>query len=83
MARIVDNPEFWGGYPQPRRKKRFYPWGEWSDGKWREALRGEDFDCQAQSFATAVYHHAEKYGKLSTTYVDGNAVLFRILVEVE
>lgn len=77
--RIVKNPDMWPGYPFDwKRKNRKYPWDEWTDGQWREAEKGLDFDCTALSFATAVYHHARVSGKKAVTSVDGDFVLFQL-----
>lgn len=79
MVRVIEDPENWGRFHR-RWRNRTYPWDEWSDGRWREAVRGEDFDCIPQSFVTAMYKHAQKYGKNVNATTDGDAVLFRITV---
>lgn len=79
MARIIENPETWGSPDQRRTPHRNYPWNEWSDGQWREAVRGEDFDCRVQSFVTALYHHARSAGKQAMARADHDKVLFRLM----
>lgn len=79
MAKVVEDPDSWGRPSRKRSEHRSYPWPTWTDGQWREAVQGEDFDCAAQSFMTAIYHHARSYGKTASVRVDGVKVLFRLV----
>jgi len=71
MARIVNPPKTnTGGRPS------IYPWKEWSDGLWREALRGTDYRCTDTSFQSAVHRHAMRHGRTAETRVTDDGVTF-------
>jgi hypothetical protein len=78
MVKVIDDPDKWGSLPLRRREHRSYPWDEWTDGLWREAVRGEDFSCGVQSFVTALYHHGRVSGKRVTARTDNDKVLFQL-----
>jgi hypothetical protein len=47
---------------QPPRRRRYYPWSEWTDGsKWR-AMEGKDYAVSAASFQTALHQRARLEG---------------------
>ena len=55
MAERLDNVE------RPRRR-RFYDWEKWTDGKTWSAVAGEDFTCSANNFQTALHQRARLQG---------------------
>lgn len=54
------------GATEPRRR-RWYPWQEWTDGKVWRAKEGEDFSCSPASFQTALHLRARQQGLTVTT----------------
>jgi hypothetical protein len=51
MARIIPAPD--RSPSLPRRVSR-YPWEEWADGNWWEAVQGVDYTCKTSSFVIQV-----------------------------
>jgi hypothetical protein len=49
------------GATEPR-KRRWYPWREWTDGTVWRAIAGVDFTCSAPSFQTALHQRARHEG---------------------
>lgn len=49
------------------RRRRFYPWDEWTDGSIWRAKEGEDFTCSPASFQTALHLRARQENKVVTT----------------
>jgi hypothetical protein len=49
------------GATEPRRR-RWYPWNEWTDGSVWRATEGKDFTCSPASFQTALHQRARQEG---------------------
>lgn len=43
------------------RKKRRYPWSQWTRGAWR-AYRGKDYDVTTRQFYNALHVYAVRHG---------------------
>jgi hypothetical protein len=73
MAHIIDPLTLERAKPgaQP-----LYPWGEWTDGLWREAVLGEDFTVPPKSFRSCLYHHARTHGLTVHTRLTKDGVAF-------
>ena len=57
-----------------------YPWSKWTTGEWWIAVRGDDFVCEPSSFRMAAILHGRRQNTKCTTYVVGDAVVFRFAV---
>jgi hypothetical protein len=49
------------GATEPRRR-RWYPWQEWTDGSVWSAKKDKDFNCSPASFQTALHLRARQQG---------------------
>ena len=54
------------GALEPRRR-RWYPWADWTDGSVWSAKEGKDFNCSPASFQTALHLRARHQGLTVTT----------------
>lgn len=72
MADIIDPPT-------PTRP--LYPWDEWTDGAWREAVAGVDFRCTYRSFEQMVHGQATHRGMKAETRrtAPGKRLAFRFI----
>jgi len=77
MAERVD------GALEPRRR-RWYPWSEWTDGAVWRAREGEDFSCSPASFQTALHLRARQQGlSVSTGSPEPGIIEFQFLPKTE
>lgn len=86
MVIIIKNP----GAPVAPSRVRRYPWEEWADGQWREAMQGVDYICKTSSFAIQAKsmlrnYHPEGYRNAVVEVVvlpgDPDRVQFRLVRE--
>ena len=64
------------------RKGSKYPLEEWFDGKVRELVQGEDFDCTAESLINSLHTRAAKQGlKVRTVKTDNGFALVAFVPE--
>jgi hypothetical protein len=70
MATVVEDRE-------PRRRT-FYPWHEWTDGRTWRAKKGEDFNIGLNGFQYLLHQKARTLGvKVKTGCPGGDVVEFR------
>jgi len=63
--------------PEFKHRRGKYPWDEWLNGAIWVVTKGEDFDCQTDSFVAAL-DYACKTRKLKyQTSIDGDNVTFQ------
>jgi hypothetical protein len=71
------------GATEPRRR-RFYPWQDWTDGTVWSAKEGEDFTCNPASFQTALHLRARQQGLIvSTGSPEPGIIEFQFLPKTE
>jgi hypothetical protein len=64
------------------KRRRFYPWPEWTNGKVWRARQGEDFTVTTASFQTALHQRARHQGIcVQTGSPEKGVVEFRFYVE--
>lgn len=76
MADIID-PSTVKSIRRGRTPK--YPWAEWSDGQWREAVRGEDYTTTDKGFKSTLYGHAVRTGLRTEMFQTERGVAFRFV----
>lgn len=82
MARVLSQLEVDDMVAQNAQETQSrYPWDDWTTGEWWMAVKGVDFFCEPNSFRMAVIMHGRRRSIKSTTYVVGQAVLFRFTDE--
>jgi hypothetical protein len=65
MAEVVKAPDDLGR----ARGYRRYPWDEWTDGQWRHAVAGVDYDTPDESFRNRLYRVASLRGLSVRTHI--------------
>jgi len=71
------------GATEPKRR-RWYPWTEWTDGSVWRAKEGEDFTCSPSSFQTALHIRARQEGlEVATGSPEPGIVEFQFTKKVE
>lgn len=60
------------GNPLPK-KRRSYPWGQWTNGKTWVVKQGEDFDMSLVQFRTYLHERSRKFGQQLQTQTDRDA----------
>lgn len=73
MAQIIEDiPRWLNGRAGIR-----YPWREWTDGRARRAIRGEDFHCETNNFRNILYTQARRMGMKAAIRIDNEVVDFQ------
>ena len=62
--------------PHAWRTSGLYQWSAWADGRERLAVKGQDFDCNAESFAQAARSWGERNGYDTSVTRRGDKVWF-------
>lgn len=62
--------------PHAWRTSGLYQWSAWADGRERLAVKGQDFDCNAESFAQAARSWGERNGYDTSVTRRGDRVWF-------
>jgi hypothetical protein len=64
--------------PRIRRRGRptKYPWGEWTDGKPRSIVQGEDFNLEPRVMVSALHTHATTHDLAVETRTDDKGVVY-------
>lgn len=75
MAYIVEPPD---AHTSRARTVRRYPWAQWSDGQWRQAVRGEDYKITDGGFRACLYRYAQAAGRTAESRKNDLGVVFRI-----
>lgn len=70
MAKVLDMFAF-------RLRNVKYPWGEWEDGRIREATRGVDYHVSSRSFQAVITAHAAKLNRHVRTQTNEDTVVFQ------
>jgi hypothetical protein len=58
-----------------------YPWAEWSDGQWRQAVAGEDYTITGEGFRSCLYAYARAAGLRAASRKNETGVVFRLCPE--
>lgn len=74
MAYVVEPPD-----TRPSRAKTIarYPWHEWTDGQWWQAVRGEDYTITDDGFRSCLYSYASLKGLRGESRKNDEGVMFR------
>lgn len=75
MAYVVEPPD--DHRERPQRQDR-YPWHEWTDGQWRQAVRGEDYRITDEGFRSCLYNYARIRGLKAESRKNEDGVVFRL-----
>jgi hypothetical protein len=79
MARIV--ADFAQEKPV-RGRHPTYPWKEWTDGKARLLVRGEDYKAQDEGMRSYVHTYARRNNLVVRTHLDAEGLLVQFILPV-
>lgn len=76
MAYVVDPPKDTKVRAQTINR---YPWEEWADGQWWQAVRGEDYAITDAGFRSCVYNWARLNKMKAQSRRNADGVVFRMV----
>lgn len=62
----------------PPQIRTYFPWEDYTDGRWYPAVRGKQFDCPPANFAIRCRRWARNHGYQAQAKVNSTTVTFRI-----
>lgn len=76
MAYVVDPPRDTKIRAQTISR---YPWEDWADGQWWQAVNGEDYTITDAGFRSCLYNWARINGMKAQSRRNADGVVFRIV----